>query len=90
MLKYHFSKLGPEGWAELARAPQEGESSDPNYDAAWRRWVAPYDLPEFTGQPLHSRALRDLAGLAEPLPRWASSLLEPHERTAVREEVKKQ
>lgn len=77
-LRYHFSKQGPEGWAAMVSG---STPHDPNHDAAWALWLAPYGLPEFGTPPLHPLALYDLAvalrrGL---LPRWALACLEPHE-----------
>lgn len=86
MLRYHFSKLGPAGWAAMVTS---AGADDPNYDAAWALFVAPYDLPEYGHEPLHPLALVELAGALNRLPRWALALIEPHELKALKEEVKK-
>lgn len=86
MLKYHFSKIGPDGWAAMVKGPG---ADDPHHDEAWTMFISTYDLPEYR-LSLHSRAVRDLAAadLASRVPKWALSLLDAGEIKRI-EEVKR-
>lgn len=77
MLRYHFFKLGKEGWKAMVEAQELKQEPDPYHDRAWALFLQPYGLPEFTPPQLHSLAVRDLRAALDSkrIPNWALNLL---------------
>lgn len=79
-LKYHFAKLGKEGWKSLAH-PDPAAEPDPNLRPALAEFYADYDLPEFRlprmtrlGRADFRRAMQQ-----KRVPKWALNLLDLNE-----------
>lgn len=72
-MRYHFSKLGAEGWKEIAEGTPGG--GNPHYERAWGKWLADYALPEFWQPRVHRGAALDFmrALKAKRVPNWVLS-----------------
>ncbi|GGN32247.1 hypothetical protein [Deinococcus daejeonensis] len=74
---YHFGKLGPDGWQQLAKA-QPGEP-DPMQALARRRFFAPYNLPEFQTHIPRRACIEYVQALqAGTVPNWVMALTPDH------------
>ena len=77
LLRYHFSKIGPDGWKAIVEADEKGEEGDPYHDRAWRLFLEPFDLPEFRRPRITAAAQTDLRAAiqAARAPTWVKNLL---------------